>query len=517
MVSRHTYLVALFLCLGISMSVGAGQVEQWGVFELELQGPSSGNPFVDVDLKATFQQEKRSITLLGFYDGEGKYRVRFSPPTQGVWTYVTQSNRKELHQSGAFTAEPPSSANHGPVHVHQQFHFQYADGTRYLPFGTTCYAWIHQPLALQEKTLQTLSESPFNKIRMCLFPKNYEYNKNEPPFYPFEGKPPKDWNVTRFSLPYFRHVESQILALQKLGIEADLILFHPYDQGRWGFDTMSQEADDRYLRYVLARLGAYRNVWWSLANEFDFMKEKTLDDWDRYLGIVQDCDGHERLCSIHNGKEIYNQTKKGLTHASIQNGSAVADFGRAILYRDVYRKPIVFDEAKYEGNIVQRWGNLSAEEMVHRFWQGAIAGTYVGHGETYQHPENIIWWSNGGTLHGQSPARIAFLRQILEKAPFPLEPIDKWQDVQTVGKKGEYYLIYFGKDESGVWIPKLPRDGIDTPLTLHGEWIDTWNMSHEKIDGTFEFQPEGKYIYRCKNRSELPKPAKPYMALLLKK
>ena len=24
--------------------------------------------------------------------------------------------------------------------------------------------------------------------------------------------------------------------LNRLGIEADLILFHPYDKGRWGFD-----------------------------------------------------------------------------------------------------------------------------------------------------------------------------------------------------------------------------------------------------------------------------------------
>ena len=30
--------------------------------------------------------------------------------------------------------------------------------------------------------------------------------------------------------------------------------------------------DDRYLRYVVARLAAYRNVWWSLANEYDFRK-----------------------------------------------------------------------------------------------------------------------------------------------------------------------------------------------------------------------------------------------------
>ena len=148
-----------------------------------------------------------------------------------------------------------------------------------------------------------------------------------------------------------------------------------------------------------------------------------------------------------------------MTHASIQNGSAVEDAGRAVLYRDVYRKPIVFDEVKYEGDIPQRWGNLSAEEMVHRFWQGTIAGTYVGHGETYLHPEDdILWWSKGGVLRGQSPRGSPSCAKVLEEGPPEgLEPIDKWQDARTAGKKGEYYLIYFGKEKPTEWTFEYPE------------------------------------------------------------
>ena len=50
----------------------------------------------------------------------------------------------------------------------------------------------------------------------------------------------------------------------------------------------------------------------------------------------------------------------------------------------------MFDEVKYEGDIPRRWGNLSAEELVFRFWEGTIAGTYVGHGETYLHPSDVL-------------------------------------------------------------------------------------------------------------------------------
>ena len=52
---------------------------------------------------------------------------------------------------------------------------------------------------MEEQTLQTLANAPFNKLRMCIFPKDYAYNKNEPVYYPFEGTPLKDWDFTRFN------------------------------------------------------------------------------------------------------------------------------------------------------------------------------------------------------------------------------------------------------------------------------------------------------------------------------
>ncbi len=52
-----------------------------------------------------------------------------------------------------------------------------------------------------------------------------------------------------------------------------------------------------------------------------------------------------------------------------------------------------------------------------RFWLGTVSEAYVGQGETYLEPNDILWWSKGGTLHGQSAERIAFLRKILEGTP----------------------------------------------------------------------------------------------------
>jgi hypothetical protein len=241
------------------------------------------------------------------------------------------------------------------------------------------------------------------------------------------------------------------------------------------------------------------------------------------IQIVHESDPYNHLTSIHNGRILYNHTNPLLTHASIQNGSAAEEAGRAILYRDVYRKPIVFDEIKYEGDIPLRWGNLSAEEMVHRFWECVIAGTHPGHGECYLHPSDILWWSKGGILRGQSPPRIAFLRDILATAPAEgVEPIDKWQVPNVAGKPGEYYLVYFGAAVPRTWKFKLPRRSRDEEtselsggMRFHVDVLDTWNMTITPIDKPFTLrQPAGSdYTVTDTSDSTIDLPQNPWIAL----
>jgi hypothetical protein len=122
---------------------------------------------------------------------------------------------------------------------------------------------------------------------------------------------------------------------------------------------------------------------------------------------LQNEDGHQRLRGIHNCRGFYDHSKPWVTHSSIQRH----DVHRVLEWREQYKRPVVIDECGYEGNIPQGWGNLKPEEMVRRFWIGTMGGGYVGHGETYQHPEDLLWWSKGGVLHGTSPQRIAWLKK----------------------------------------------------------------------------------------------------------
>ncbi len=455
----------------------AAEVEQWGIWEASLDGPREGNPYLDVELFCTFRHNDERVTVRGFPDGEGAYKVRFSPPAQGSWRYETRSNRPGLNgKKGEFTVGPPSSSNHGPVQVFETFYFRHADGSPYHQFGTTCYAWVHQPRELQEQTLKSLADSPFNKIRFCVFPKSYYIaNKNEPERFAFLKKADGKFDFSRPDPEFWRLFERRILDLQKLGIEADIILWHPYD--RWGFSEMSDVEDDRYLRYCIARLSAYRNVWWSLANEYDFMTDqrpgghhgnKQWEDWDRFFVILQKEDPHQRLRSIHNGGKIYDHTKDWVTHASLQS----SDMKGGVRFRTQYQKPVIYDECRYEGNLKDTWGNLTAREMLQRFWLGTLSGCYVGHGETYKDPQDILWWSKGGVLYGQSPKRIQWLKDFMATAPafHELQPLGDDKGRFLLAKPGEYYLLY-GQDRR------------KQTLTLAGDRhykldaIDPWEMT----------------------------------------
>ena len=472
--------------------------EKWDIFELTLPGPAEGNPFLDVQFSCKFSYQHRTIQPEGFYDGEGVYKVRCMPDAEGEWHYRTISNVPALDGvEGTFMCIPPSAGNHGPVKVRNTYHFGYADGTPHFSFGTTCYAWVHQPLDMQQQTLETLKNSPFNKIRMCVFPKDYRYNKNEPDLYPFAWDEAHNIDLSRFSPAFFRHFEKQVGALRDLGIEADIIIFHPYD--RWGHSHMDAASDDRYLRYLAARLSAYRNVWWSMANEFDFLPDKTMDDWDRFFRVLMEADPYQHLRGIHNGTLRYGHEKPWITHVSVQAG----DTNAARKQRALFRKPVVFDEVCYEGNIPDNWGNISAQELVHRFWMGMAAGGYVGHGETYLHPQDLLWWAKGGVLHGESPARIAFLREIVESGPAEgLNPLStQWYDHDKLaGKEGEYYLLYLGVHAPAIWdqlpLPEDARFAVDV--------IDTWEMT---------ITPAGEFSGKC----VIDLPGKPYMAIRARK
>lgn len=135
------------------LSAQVKKIPQWERFEIVLQGTAKGNPFADASLTATFwQQGGDTVNVQGFYDGDGRYVIRFMPINPGVWYYSIDSNIASLAgKRGEIECIPAKADNHGPVKVRGLHDFEYADGTVYYPLGTTAYAWIHMSQAVRKK------------------------------------------------------------------------------------------------------------------------------------------------------------------------------------------------------------------------------------------------------------------------------------------------------------------------------------------------------------------------------
>lgn len=412
--------------------------------------------------------------------------------------------------------------NHGMVKV-KGTHFCYEDGTWFYPFGTTIYALVYQNDELIKETFDTLGKSPFNKVRMCVFPKYYDYNKEEPKYFPFEKTDGK-WDIKKPCEKFWQHLESYIKKLDKLGIQCDLILFHPYD--KWGFSNLTREEALLYLDYVVKRLSPLPNIWWSLANEYDLMAYNQ-SDWECFAEFIHNKDSYGHLLSNHQMIHPWDFSNPYTTHICLQTNQLEE---LSVMIKK-YAKPLIVDECGYEGNLPMRWGNLSGFEMVHRFWTVCMQGGYCSHGETFANEKEILWWSKGGKLIGESPKRIGFLREILESLPGPLSfsgtdyteeefegmkymiPEEQkqipsvrlllnvpWNEAklllnmarEMVGNyKDEAYMIYYGRQCTSKGKLNLPQEN-----KYNVEIIDIWDMTRrrvlESVSGEVEIELPGK-------------------------
>ncbi len=494
-------------------------MKQYEMYEIKLAGKEPDNSFVEIEMKAEFEKDGKITCVMGFYAGDGIYAVRFYPEEAGTYHYNIKG---AVAASGELECKPAEENRHGIVRA-EGTHFQNADGTWFYPFGTTVYALVHQEEALVNQTMETLRQAPFNKIRICIFPKDADYNHNDPSYYAFEKKN-EEWDVHHPCFRFWDDLESRIRQLNEMGIQCDLILLHPYD--RWQFSKLTREQVFVYLDYVTRRLSAFPNIWWSLANEYDLLNYEK-EDWECFADFLHQNDPYGHLLSNHNMIQHWDFSNKDTTHICLQIKN-IDNISRKITE---FQKPLMVDECRYEGNVPMEWGNISGFEMADRFWKICMQGGYCTHGETFLNDVEVLWWSKGGSLIGESPARIGFLRSILEELPGPLSFGGKDMTEATVEEQKKYmpeemkkspfyktmlsasweelndllsanrefiaicgedaYIKYFSRKQTCIGILDLPENG-----AYEVEVIDMWEMTRKKVltnvNGHLEIKLPGK-------------------------
>lgn len=137
-------------------------------------------------------------------------------------------------------------------------------------------------------------------------------------------------------------------------------------------------------------------------------------------------------------------------------------------------------------NPYDRWGfSQMSSECDDLYWKYLIARV-----SAYRN----VWWSHGGRLHGESPARIQFLQKIMEETPAPgLRPLKfRWDEVgatlDSTLPYEKYYIFYYS-----FMRPSFREYYIDEDTEFQVEVIDTWNMTIEN-----------RGVFKGKFRVDLP-------------
>merc|ERR1712070_1032465 len=113
--------------------------------------------------------------------------------------------------------------------------------------------------------------------------------------------------------------------------------------------------------------------------------------------------------------------------------------------------------------------------MIAHFWWGATLGVFVGHSEVVlqlgvEDDDQVMWWSKGGSLRGDSPPRMKFFKQYMQRftARVPFSAMITIEDTLPMTGCNGSALVYPGLSALFYLLPQAARVSTLCNLTLPG-------------------------------------------------
>jgi hypothetical protein len=171
----------------------------------------------------------------------------------------------------------------------------------------------------------------------------------------------KDGN--RYSVQNGMWGDELVEALRQEGFRVWMTLFSwkpPYPNA--ADNPKEQEAVERYLKYVMARYGAYVDIW-ELLNEAEAPKE-----WINFASnYIRSIDPYKRLITTSWERPELDTIDINAPHWYLTESEFLSDLAtsKKIADEKKWNKPVVFGE---QGNGIQNWDETSALRMRLRSW-----------------------------------------------------------------------------------------------------------------------------------------------------
>ena len=421
-------------------------------------------PFLDAELSGVFMSaEGQEIRVPGFWAGGNVWKLRFAPPTEGVWrlrTVCSDESNEGLHGRTEEIGVAPYTGDNdllerGRLRVSEdRRHLEYGDGTPFFWLADTWWMGLCDRLSwpddFKELTADRVRKG-FNVIQIVagLYP-------DMPPTYDERGANeagfPLNPDHSIVNPAYFDMADLRIAHLVHSRL-APAILFC------WGYWLLElgEEKMRRFIRYVVARWGAHPVVW-CMAGEgtmpYYLSKDKVRDaalqreGWTRMARFLREIDGHGSLVTIHPptgyGRDQVEDDSL-LDFEWLQTGhSGYLSLGNNVEHVLAAaarrpRMPVLVSEANYEGIRGMAWQDVQRIS----FWSAVLSGSCG-----YSYGANGIWQVN------------------LPAKPFGPSPHDRswgdmpWQDAASLAGSGQI-------GAAARFLRGLPWHALES----HPEWV----------------------------------------------
>ena len=501
---------------GVFFSRAQQQVEAYDFVEVTatVSSPDVANPFTDAGFEGSFTTAdgKAKWNVNGFCDSpDGTiFRIRFMPPKPGEYEFEATYREANLEKrvSGHFRAT--DAHRRGLLRVDKQYpwHFIWeGTGEHYFFNGTTAY-WL---LGWKdERTIQysidRLHRLKINRMRVTIagrtnlfygepvmLGENFTVYLTPWPARKFNDIYHPGFDYTRFNVPYWQKFERALRFARERDMVFSLVLdmndgkVHPAAGG---------EDEHRFVRYAIARLGAYSNITWDLGDDLDQYRD---DKWTHDTGtLIKSWDPYRHLATSHPVNNIHqDRISAWFDFTSFQEWSR--DQHNFMLKERKQQEqtgriiPQTNEEYGYEDHYplwAQGLGSESADTLRRTAWDIVMAGGYQTAGESARRGTNIWPDTGGGWMNGRGDDTMTMFAGYAHMVDFftgfdwwKTEPHDELVDSGNycLAKPGEIYVIYLPKAgrvkvhlESGQyrarWFSALTGEEVALPAAAGPEW-----------------------------------------------
>jgi Protein of unknown function (DUF4038)/Domain of unknown function (DUF5060) len=502
----------LFLCMwmfgfGITSGLSAapevsfeqqpGDIAVYDFIEVSIHvtGTYAANPFTETEVSGRFEKTGTGerVTVEGFCDSSdgSVFRIRFMPVAPGNYSYSITYRQGGVEKAHEGTFRAVERQRRGPIRLDPKYpwHFIWeGTGEHYFFNGTTAFwlmGWRDEHVI--RYSIERLHRLKINRIRALLagnanifWGEKVMTGENfTMALRPWIAKAPESFDnpgidFSRFDVAYWQRWDRML----RFARDRDVIISVILDISTHKAQTAPGSEDERrYLRYAIARLGAFSNITWDLGDDLDSFRD---EKWAHETGThILNWDPYQHLATSHPvHAEHQDRASKWFGFTSIQDWHRT-QHALMLEQREIQRRtgriiPQTNEEYGYEDHY-PHWApeppGDSAETLRRVAWDIAMAGAYGTAGESCRRGVNIWPDTGGGWINGRGDDTMVMLNGYAHIVDFftsfewwKAEPHDELVNNNNycLAKPGEIYAVY------------LPKGGQVTVKLLTGEYDARW-------------------------------------------